>query len=516
LLAAAALGCRPAANSGQDLVIAATGEPEVLVPPLIGEAVGRDITDLVFDRLAVLRRGASPVDSLGFEPGLASRWSRVDSTGWRFTLRSGARWHDGQPVTSSDVAFSFAAYVDTALGAPAGGALNGVQVSPDGVDGVIVRFPGVDPEQLFDATYYVRILPRHIWDSVPRARWGADSSLTRLVGSGPYRVAAWTKGQSLILDRVRGDGFRRIVWRFTGDQDAALNLVLSGEADAIETVTGPAARDRASRDSTLTTVPYPSAVAGFLAFRLSDQTGREHPVLGDRMVRQALTHAIDRGPLIRAVIGPDASVPMGPLSRALWIWNEQVRTLGFDTVRAAQLLAQAGWRPGADGVREKAGRRLAVDVLVPATSTARRQLAEGIQQMWRRIGVSATVTAVDFPVFQERLGQGRFDAMVGAWLDEPTPRGLADQWTRAGIGVLNHGRYASPVFDSLYRAASSSPTGALARTRWQEALDTLNADAPAVFLYTPTNLAVVSRRLEGVTIDPFSWLHEIGTWRKRD
>jgi peptide/nickel transport system substrate-binding protein len=224
--------------------------------------------------------------------------------------------------------------------------------------------------------------------------------------------------------------------------------------------------------------------------------------------------AIDRPAAVKAVLG-DAMVPPGPISRALWIWNDAVRTLPFDPAGAARLLDSAGWHRGPDGTRARGGRRLSIDVLVPSTSAVRRQLAEAIQQQWRAAGVGSTITAVDFPVFQERLAGARYDAMVGAYLDDPTPRSLADQWTRAGFDRLNRGRYYHPGFDSLVAVASATADPARARALWREALDTLNADPPAVFLYTPTNVAVASTRIVGIDIDPFSWLASAGGWRLR-
>jgi ABC-type transport system substrate-binding protein len=120
---------------------------------------------------------------------------------------------------------------------------------------------------------------------------------------------------------------------------------------------------------------------------------------------------------------------------------------------------------------------------------------------------------VDFAVFQERLARGKFDAYVGAYLDEPSPRGLADQWSRSGWGVLNHGHYANPAFDSLLAAAGSAREVPIARRLYREAMDTLNADAAAIFLYAPVNVTAVSRRLDNVTIDPYSWLATLPNWR---
>ena len=119
------------------------------------------------------------------------------------------------------------------------------------------------------------------------------------------------------------------------------------------------------------------------------------------------------------------------MSRLLWIWSDSIQVLPYDTAAARVALEGAGWRPRrGELVRRRGAQRLAFDIMVPSTSASRRQLAVQLQEAWRRLGAEVTVTAVDFPVFQERLGQGRFDSYIGAWLDEPTPRGLADQWSR--------------------------------------------------------------------------------------
>ncbi|MBW8839944.1 MAG: hypothetical protein JF602_08850, partial [Gemmatimonadetes bacterium] len=181
-------------------MVAAVGEPSTLIPPLVSETVGRDIGDQVFERLADLRPGAASIDSAAYEPALATRWERVDSLTWRFHLRAGARWHDGRPVTAGDVRFSFDAFSDSTIGAAAQSVLAGrVAIVPEDSATFLVRFTEPSPEQLYDATYHVRIIPAHVWSKIPRASWGADTALADLVGSGPYRVAQWQRGQFLTL-----------------------------------------------------------------------------------------------------------------------------------------------------------------------------------------------------------------------------------------------------------------------------------------------------------------------------
>jgi peptide/nickel transport system substrate-binding protein len=507
----AILGCgekEQACANCSTAVVAAAGEPETLIPPLIADAVGRDVSDLIFERLADLGPGASPIDSTAYAPRLSDHWERLDSLTWRFHLRSDARWHDGVPVTAEDVVFSFRAYTDSSIDAVARPYLAGqVTATVEDSRSVRVHFTKSSPEQLYDATYYVRVLPKHVWASIPPERWRADTALTRLVGSGPYRLRRWSRGQFLELeaDTSRGSlpDVRHLVWRFTPDPDAALDLLLAHEVDLMETVGGPDRAARVAKDSSIRLITYPSAAYGFLGFRVADAEGHPHPMLGDREMRRALTAAVDRSSLARAFFGPGTKVPPGPMSQLLWIWDDAIQVVPCDTSAAKGAIA-----------RLRAIRPVGtLDILVPSTSPARRKLALAVQEAWRGVGVNATVTAVDFPIFQERLAKGKFDTYIGAYLDEPSPRGLADQWSRSGWGVLNFGRYSNPRFDSLLQVAARETSVAAARPRWREAMDTLNADAPAIFLYAPSNAAAVNRRLRDVKIDPYSWASGLPSWK---
>jgi peptide/nickel transport system substrate-binding protein len=505
-------GGEPSCPDCERVVIAAVSEPSTLVPPLIYETVGRDISDQVYERLAYLSPGGSPIDAEAYRPGLAGRWERVDSLSWRFHLRPGARWHDGRPVTAADVVFSFDAYSDSTMEAGALGYLAGkVRAAAEDSATVRISFTEPSPEQLYDATYHVRVLPRHVWDSIPRARWAADTNLAHLVGSGDYHIQTWQRGSFLTLAadtaRTREDGpsLRRVFWRFAPDPDAALNLVLGHEADLMETVLSEERARRVAADTNFRLVRYPAAGYGFLAFRVADGAGRPHPILGNRELRRALAQAVDRPTLARAVFGPDTKAPPGPMSQLLWIWDEDIKVSPYDSAQARAAIAKLKSR----------GRLGSVDILVPSTSANRRRLAVAVQEAWRRAGMPATVTTVDFPVFQERLAKGRFDSYIGAYLDEPSPRGLADQWTRAGWTSLNYGHYANPVFDSLVSAASREGDVGRAKQKWREAMDTLNADVPAIFVYALTNVAAVNRRLQNVEIDPYSWVSGLPSWKAR-
>jgi peptide/nickel transport system substrate-binding protein len=302
------------------------------------------------------------------------------------------------------------------------------------------------------------------------------------------------------------------VWRFTGNPDAALNLVLSGEADLIETVGSPQNASRFEGDTLFELRSYPAAVYGFLAFRVADHQGRPHRLFGSRALRRALSSGVDRATVAKALFGSASEPPNGPMSQLLWINDPNVSVLPFDTAAASQLLDQMGWRRGAAGWRMSGGQQLAFDILVPSSSGLRKQAAVMLQESWRRLGARVSVTAVDFPVFQQRISKGQFDSYIGAYLDQPSARGLADGWTREGWAGLNYGRYVNPVFDSLLNQAARIREPKAAKALYRAALDTLNADAPALFLYAPSTVAAIRRTFGRVQINPYSWISEVPDW----
>ena len=505
-------------------MVAAVGEPPAILPPLTYESVGRDVGDLVWERLASLAPGGASIDTAAYRPALAERWERVDSLTWRFHLRPGAEWQDGAPVTAQDVVFSFDVYADSTIDAIGRMAVAPLRVSAEDSSTVLIRFPHASPEQLYDATYHVRIIPEHIWAGTQRETWGADTAVAHLIGSGPFRVVSWRRGEAMMLRRASGVGrqapgagrstldARRIdtvVFRFAQDPDAALNLLLSHEADLLEVLMTPDRIARVEADSAFRVERYPSAVYGFIAFNLAGK----NPALRNRDVRRALAAAVDRNAIAQNAFGPDAHAPAGPISALAWIGERGIDTIAFDTTAAMK--GRAAARPYFDtaGVRP-ASRvpRPSFDILVPSTSPSRRRIAEALQEAWRRIGVTVTITAVDFPVFQERLAAGNFDSYIGAYLDEHTMRGLAEQWGRAGFASQNYGHYDNPAVDSLLALAANKADTAVAGPLYRQALSLLNADAPAIFLYTPMNASAIRRDIGNVTIDPYSWLATLESW----
>ena len=513
-LVLAACGQRDCGGDCDTLIVAAVGEPSSLLPPLVFETVGRDISDQIFERLADLPADGSPLDPAAYRPVLAERWERIDDRRWRFHLRRDVTWHDGTPFTAEDVRFSFEVFSDPTIDALALSSVQDLAITVIDDHTVDILFPGAGPGQLYDATYHIRILPSHVWSDSDRGNWAADTATSHIIGTGPYRLVSWTRPSTVRLEASgmngHAPGVTNLVWSLHDAPDPAVNLVLSHEGDVIEAVPPPLV-GQVEADSALTAVRYPSAVYGFLGFNL-DGSGAARRTLQSRAVRRALAMALDRPALAQAAIGPGTEVPLGPMSRLLWINDSAISQLPYDTTRVSSELAQSGWGMS-NGSWQRRGRTLKFDILVPSTSQSRQLLAEALQESWRRLGIETTITAVDFPVFIERLQTGQFDSYMWATLDEPSTGTLAEPWVRDGWNAGNFGHYDNPVFDSLAAVAATTHDADQAKAVWIEALSVLNEDVPAIFLFAPVNVAAVNSRLSNVSINPYSWLEDVDTWR---
>ncbi|HKU62264.1 MAG TPA: ABC transporter substrate-binding protein [Gemmatimonadales bacterium] len=523
LLLLALLATAPAAaqRAPTSIVIVTGGEPTMPIPTLMegpqSNVANFEVADHLFLRLANLGPGLITAGDRGFVPMLARSWSRRDSVTLVFELDPRARWHDGAPVTSRDVVFAFARARDAAI-APKLATLtqNITAVEADGDHRVIVRFRRPYAEQLYDATWHVAPLPSHLLARLSPEALARSAFVEHPIGDGPYRWVRRVPGEFIELAAdttffLGRPGIDRVIIRSAADADARLNLLLSGQADAMDNVPPPTSNlQRVGADPDIRLVPVPSSTLGFLLFnqRARRDSTRPHPILADADVRRALVLALDRQVLVRAVMGEYGEVPFGPASPLLWIRHGAGTPLRQDREAARRLLAARGWADhDRDGVLDRNGVPLALALNYPGTSAVRRTMAQLIQEQYRQVGVRVDLAQFEFPVYLERRDAGDFDIDFSSSVQDPSPSGLTQSWTCAG--GTNRAHYCDPAVDSLITRAidSQGDTGPL----WKRVLQRIEQDAPAAFIFAPTYVYAVNRRYRDVTIRPeSSW---IGLWR---
>lgn len=509
----------------QTLVVTAAAEPRSLLPPYAVDLVEGELCDLLYQRLAVPVAGFSTLGDHDYRPALATAWAWApDSLSIRFTLDSGARWHDGIPVTSRDVQFTFAVLRDPAALVPRPPLSDAIDsVTAPNAHTAIVWAHRRSPTLFHDVTFPVHVLPAHLLDTIPRAALATHARQHAPVGSGPFRFRAWIPGVQIDIEAVgpRPPGApRRVVLRFVPSPEAARAALVAGDVDVVDYVR-PHDLPRLSRVPRLRTLRLPGFSYAMLQFNLrARQASRPgpHPLFGDARVRRALAMSVDRVALTRNLLG-DAGFPsLGPVTRAMATADTTLSAIPYDPVAAERLLDDAGWRRGwSDGVRRRAGRALQFTITAPASSATRVGAAVLLQQMFARVGVKANVARLDHATMVADLTNGDFDAALSALSLDPDPAAVRDAWgSRAPRERgFNFGGYASPAVDALLDTAARVSNALAARAVYARAYQRIVGDAPAIFLYEPVGLVAYDAAWSPAGVRPDAWWAGLATWRRR-
>lgn len=515
-----------ASHIGGALVVSTVADADLLMPPLTITGAGLQVTDAVFDRLV-----QPSIDSNGAlvaAPALAKSWTwSADSMAIDFVLNEKAKWHDGVAVTAGDVRFTFLAYTDSLLGAPARESLRDIDsVQAVATNTVRVWFGRRTPSQFDDATLQMRILPQHALDSIPRVQWRTSAFARKPVGSGRFRFASWQGGTRIevVADSANYRGrpnLDRVVWSVAPDPAAATLRMLAGDADFIENVRPDAVAEFAANPN-VKLLRSPALAYGYVQFNLlaAKSNSAPHPLFSSPELRRAISMGVDRSRLVAAVFDTLARVALGPVTRIQLAGDTLLPSIPFDTSGASRILDSLGWRaPTPGGVRARNSVPLQFAMLVPSSSTQRVRIATIMQPMLRAIGVDMRIESLEFTTFMARLGAGDFDAAVmalGADLDLGGIRGAWGSGAVRALGGPNFGSYRSAAFDAAVDSAVHIANPVASRKAFVNAYRVILADAPAVWLYEPYSLSAMSKTITPAGIRPDGWWVQLGDWYRSD
>ena len=516
-LLALSAGCTAEPELDRSLVIPVGQLGTSPVPTLTSHTTANvDIMEQMFLRLAELPPTLTTSGDDDFVPLLAESWERRDSVTLAFHLNPRAQWHDGTPVTARDVVFAFDRARDPGIDPQLATLLTPItDVAEESERTVVIRFSQPFAEQFYTATFHVHPLPAHLLAELNPDSVATSGYMSAPVGSGPYVFGEMVPGQRVTLN-VNENFFLgrpeidRVVFLLANDPDARLNLMLSGEADVVSSV-NPQDVPRVEADPDLRVFSIPTFRVGYMLFNQRDPSdlSQPHPILADPRVRHAITHALDRETMLEAVFEGYATLPHAPVARLQWINDTTDSGISYDPASARALLEDAGWRDGTDG-RVKDGRTLSLRLNYPSVSRTRVQYAQLIQEQLRQVGIDLQLEGVEGSVWSERRSTSRFDMDLSRAGMDPSPSGIAQSWSCAGIGGSNVGSYCNPAVDTLLAAAIFATSDAL--PIWRQLVDTVQADAPAVFLYAPEVIFGIQSRFGNVNLPPYSYWSHIWQW----
>ncbi len=516
----------PSAPRGGTVILALSQEPDTLNPYLASVRAAGEVHTFILE-------GLLSVDEKGqFYPALATEVPTMQNGGVAadgltitYHLRQDVTWSDGQAFTCDDVRFTWQAVVTPKNGAVGTAGYDQIQTvdCPD-ANTAIVRY------KTLYAAYLVpfwAILPKHATgDPAAMTQWPYNR---KPVGTGPFQITEWVSGDHITLvpnEHYREAGkpmLESVIIRFVPSRDAALLLLRSGEVtivgDLVESSLPPL--KNAPRIS-IGEAPSPRSERLLLNLAdpsldgVADPLNHPHPILGDARVRQALELAIDKKQIVDSLLYGQASVGTNELNIG---WSEcDTPPSAFDPTQARQLLDQAGWKVGSDGIRlaqgskiAKDGTRLRLKVQGPSGDALREQVEQFILDEWKAVGVEAYIenapTAVLFGTWDANAvaRHGKFDILIyttGPYVD---PQSQVETYfaswqipTAGNRGAgYNYSRWIDPVADDAIQQAGSTTDLAARHAAYCKLMDQVTSERPEIYLFARHLIAAYSDRLQG-------------------
>jgi len=411
-------------------------------------------------------------DDLSPAPGIAKSWDvSKDKKAVTFHLIEGAKWSDGQPITSKDVKYSldvlgtngliFSGYTD-----------NVTKIDTPDEHTVVVHTS--QPDVRIVGGLFIYMIPEHVYGKTPvKQLTGSYQPKLPLVGSGPYIVTEFTHGRIVKMERNphwRGDKpkYDEIQFIKSGNGDAVNRALKLGEIDAVWEVEPPSYPQMEHVDN-VKAIRAPSPSFTELAFNLCSKAdcpdGKVNPGVQDRTVRQAIAYAVDRDRVNEISSRGTSFVAHGILPQYYkTFYAKPADDYPYDPDKASQLLDDAGYKRSGDGVRQKGDVKLSFDLFVRSESQADIQAAKIIAEDAKKVGVDFKVQVVSVDKLTEittRKNDGvpapDFDTFVWGWGGDPyDPSALLALITSGEIGGSSDSFYSNPDYDRLFKEQTAA------------------------------------------------------------
>ncbi|WP_010271569.1 ABC transporter substrate-binding protein [Paenibacillus senegalensis] len=505
------------ASQRTDTIIVSLVNPSGAFTPYFTQ-VGYDgnVNSVLYTPLVRLDPNGLPI------PGLAERWEiSDDELTYTFFLRDGLKYSDGSPMTTADVEFTW-----TLLHDPAYDGINNVvetrikggqaykEGKADSIEGIQVineRTISVTLEET-NATA-LTVLGGQI---LSKEYYGKDYEFGNLdyiknlhatpITNGPYKLERFIPGQEVrfvanehyifgkpkteyfIYKTTEGD-----TWQFieTGEVDYGS---FSATADNIEKLKGLGFLDL---------IPSTASNYGYNQFNLE----REH--LQDKRVRQALTYGLDRQLIYvdsRQGAGSIANIPSSPI---LWSYTEEdINPYPYDPEKAKQLLDEAGWTVGADGIREKDGKKLQINYLGSKSANTDIFIAIATEN-YREIGVDFIPEQFpDFNTLSAKVSSGDYDmaSFSTTIISDPSQ----------GVFRFIKGEtkgYDNPRIDELYVQSLATSDVEERKKIYHEMFKILNDELPVMFTSYTKSVIAINGRIDGFELNPLAGIgHSLPNW----
>ena len=430
-------------------------------------------------------------------PGAAESWEFDQASNtYTFKIREGLTFHDGQPLTAEDAAFTIEAIMDPDNGSENASNFEDV-VRVEAVDELTLELELEAPNVAMLDYLTIGILPKHLLE-------GEDMTTSSFnqnpVGAGPYKLTDWQQGQAITLEKF--DAFYlgepnidTVIFKIVEDTDARALQLESGELDFAQIT--PKALQKFEGSETISVYQMKTSDYRGIMYNFNSELFGKH-----RELPAALSYAIDRQAIVDSVLLGHGEAAYSPLQMSDYN-NADVEKYSYDPAKAQAALEAAGWVKNADGIYEKDGDALSFTINCGQGDQVRIDMANICAQNLNEIGADVTVAV---PAEVDWAGQ---DAYLIGWGSPFDP----DDHTYKVFGTdkgANYSSYSNAEVDSLLQQARQLENGAERTDLYKQFQEELAADPAYTFIAYIDAIYAGNSNITGMSEDQILGHHGVG------
>jgi peptide/nickel transport system substrate-binding protein len=485
---------------GGEITLRLAKDPDSLNPIISSSAYGSEVYALVYATLFDFNEKFEPT------PYVADTWKfSEDGKTITINLKKGVKFHDGSELTSADVVFTLKSIMDPGYTGPRAADLADVaDVKAADPYTVVVTLKEPSAPILENLNY--GILEAKQFQGVAVKDMDKAEANFKPIGAGPYKFVDFKRGQYVVLER-NADWFmsqqyggapfiQKITYKVIPEDATAEAALENGEIDWLEP--DPKDVSRLTKDYADKLVEYKWERNGWGYITLNVT----RPHLNNKLVRQALTLALDRKSIIDGLMDGRAVIPAGPIPPVSWAFDPSLKPAPYDVNKAKSLLEQAGYKMNAQGIMEKDGQPLKLGFYASSGSSLIEGIAAIAKKNWKDIGVDLDVQLMDFNALLDNyMKPGKFDVTFSGMSLSLDPD-QTNLFHSKSVNGFNRGRYANPEVDKLLDQGVRETDPAKRKAIYTQYQQIMADDAPVIFVYANQYSHFVSKRIKGVVNYP--------------
>ncbi|MBV9270184.1 MAG: peptide ABC transporter substrate-binding protein [Candidatus Eremiobacteraeota bacterium] len=483
-----------------------------LNPLLNSNTTDAMIARLMFEPLISADPKGNPVPILAsVVPTTANGGISKDGLTITYHLRKDAKWTDGVPVTAKDVKFSYDAIMNPNNNVISRHGYDFVKSldTPDDYTVIVHLKQKFAP---FVNTFFGEsdqpypIAPGHVLSKYPNINTLPFNNNPN-VSDGPFKFVRWIHGDRIelaanpdfFMGKPKLDG---ITLREITDENTTINLLRTHDIDWMY-------------QASITNYPKVKDIPGITIHWVNVngyedvQLNAQRPLLQDVRVRQAIAYLFDRRRMISNLTYDQEQMALEDQPHFMWSFDDHLQPTQYDVSKAKQLLQQAGWTPGADGIVQKNGQKLTLVLVSNNSNATRRQNAVQIQSMLRQGGIDVEVKYYPGDILFAPVGEGgilqggKFDLSLAGWFAGVDPDD-SSQYTCANVAPkgYNYSRYCNPDMEAAQNDALNNYDQAGRKKAYDRIQELLQRDVPEVFFWDLRQMHPISTDFKGFDPNP--------------